>query len=203
MILLLSHSLGVVTGQNKTYQHAPVVPTEITSMDTEDEYYKIWYLKLLLLQTLFKSHNFHFGITTITPLTTLVILVASTWHAPLTLRVYLRIAKRPSAQFANSTNKVLQTRIYEQGFTIQEHPSSIGVLQPYFNSSKGISCTSLRRSVLTRIAVKFFPRQFAQRRKTRKLLPMRYVQGHLFNMSSTKNSFLVHEQGLSQETRLI
>ncbi len=38
------------------------------------------------------SHNFHFGITTITPLITLVILVTSTQHA-----VSLRLAKRPSA----------------------------------------------------------------------------------------------------------
>ncbi len=39
---------------------------------------------------------------------TLVILVASTRHTPLISHVYLRLAKRPSAQFANSTNKVLQ-----------------------------------------------------------------------------------------------
>jgi hypothetical protein len=31
------------------------------------------------------------------PLTTLVILVASTWHAHLTLRVFLKLAQRPSA----------------------------------------------------------------------------------------------------------
>ncbi len=49
------------------------------------------------MYTLLKSHNFHFGITTITPLTTLVILVASTWHTPLTSCAYLRLAKRPSA----------------------------------------------------------------------------------------------------------
>ncbi len=64
-------------------------------------------LQSSLLKTTFKSHNFHFGITTITPFTTLVILVASTWHAHLTLSVSLRLAKRPSAQFAN-----LQTRFY-------------------------------------------------------------------------------------------
>ncbi len=39
-------------------------------------------------------------------LTTVVILVALTWHAPLTLCVYLRLAKRPNAQqFANSNYK--------------------------------------------------------------------------------------------------
>ncbi len=43
--------------------------------------------------------------------------MASTWHAPLTSRAYLKLAKRPSAQFANSTKKVLRTRIYEQGST--------------------------------------------------------------------------------------
>jgi hypothetical protein len=35
----------------------------------------------------------------------LLSLVASTRHAPLTLRVYLRLAKRPNAQFANATYK--------------------------------------------------------------------------------------------------
>ncbi len=53
-----------------------------------------------LLQTTFKSHNFHFGITTITPLTTVVILVASTQHAHLTLHVSLRLTNQPNAVFA-------------------------------------------------------------------------------------------------------
>ncbi len=35
----------------------------------------------------------------------LLSLVASTWHTPSTLCVYLRLANRPSAQFANSSNK--------------------------------------------------------------------------------------------------
>jgi hypothetical protein len=39
---------------------------------------------------------------------------------------------------------------------IQERPSSVGVLQPYFKSNEGISCTSLRLSILTRFAVEFF-----------------------------------------------
>ncbi len=56
---------------------------------------------------------------------------------------------------------------------------------------------------LTRFAVEFFSRWFAQRKKTRKLLPMSYVRGQLFNMSSTKNSFLVHKYRLSQETHLV
>jgi hypothetical protein len=49
-------------------------------------------------------------------------------------------------------------QIHEQGSTIQERPTSVRVLLPYFKSSKGISCTSLRCGVLTRFAVKdFFP----------------------------------------------
>ncbi len=107
------------------------------------------------------SHNFNFNfvITTITPLTTLIILVTSTQHAHLTSRVSLRSTKRPSAQFANSinnkfsTNKVLQPRIYEQSSTIPERPSSVGVLQPYFISNKGISRTSFHRGVLNRLGV--------------------------------------------------
>jgi hypothetical protein len=40
---------------------------------------------------------FHFDIATTTPLTTLIILETSTQHAHSTLRVSLRLAKRPSA----------------------------------------------------------------------------------------------------------
>jgi hypothetical protein len=47
-------------------------------------------------------------------------------------------------------------QIHKQGSKIQEHLSSVGVLQPYFKASKGISLTSLHRSVLTRFAVEFF-----------------------------------------------
>ncbi len=44
-------------------------------------------------------------------------------------------------------------QIHKQGSKIQECPSSVGVLQPYFKSSEGISLTSLSRGVLTRFAI--------------------------------------------------
>ena len=47
-------------------------------------------------------------------------------------------------------------QIHKQGSKIQEHPSSIGVLQPYFKSSEGISCTSLNCSVPNKICHQFF-----------------------------------------------
>jgi hypothetical protein len=53
------------------------------------------------------------------------------------------------------------------------------------------------------LLLRFFFLRFTQREKMRKLLLMSYVQGQLFNMSSTKNSFLVQEKRLSQETRLV
>ncbi len=39
--------------------------------------------------------------------------------------------------------------------------------QPYFKESKGISCTSLRRGVLTRFAIKFFFLLLAQLKKAK------------------------------------
>ncbi len=48
------------------------------------------------------------------------------------------------------------TRFLRTWFYVQECPSSNGVLQLYFKSSKGISRTGLRRGVLTRFAIKFF-----------------------------------------------
>jgi hypothetical protein len=48
------------------------------------------------------------------------------------------------------------TRFLWTRFYIQERPSSVGVLQPYFKSSKGISRTSRCRGRLTRFAVKIF-----------------------------------------------
>jgi hypothetical protein len=57
-----------------------------------------------LLYILLKSHNFHFGITTITPSTTLVILVALTRHTHLTSRVSLRLAKRLSASNTSASH---------------------------------------------------------------------------------------------------
>ena len=60
--------------------------------------------------------NFHFWYHNHYSFNYLVILVTSTQHALRTLRFSLRLAKRPSAQFANSTrykistDKVLRTR---------------------------------------------------------------------------------------------
>jgi hypothetical protein len=74
--------------------------------------------------------------------------VASTWHAQLTSRVYLRLAIRSSAQFAN-----LLTRTTSKGW---------GPVLPFFTSRKGFSCTSLRCEVLrARSAVVFFPMIFS------------------------------------------
>jgi hypothetical protein len=51
---------------------------------------------------------------------------------------------------------------------IQECPSSVGVLQPYFKSKEGISFTSLRPGVLTRFAVKNFSYEWLNARKQKK-----------------------------------
>jgi hypothetical protein len=70
--------------------------------------------------------------------------MASTRHAQLTSRVYLRLAIRPSAQFAN-----LLTRTTSK----QQGP-----LLPFFKSRKGISCTNLHPCILrARSTVVFFP----------------------------------------------
>jgi hypothetical protein len=58
---------------------------------------------------MFKYHYFHLSITSITPLTTLIILVALTRHAHLTLHVSLRLAKRPSAKSHLQTEIALST----------------------------------------------------------------------------------------------
>jgi hypothetical protein len=46
---------------------------------------------------------------------------------------------------------------------------------------------------LTRFAVNFFPYDSLNARKQKKILRTSYVRGQLFNVSSTKNSFLVHK----------
>jgi hypothetical protein len=72
----------------------------------------------------------------------------------LKLHVYLRLAFRPSAQFANSLTRTFFKR----------H----GPLLPFFKSRNGISHTSLCRGVLnTRITRRFFL-QFAHSKKPRK-----------------------------------
>ena len=59
------------------------------------------------------------------------------------------------------------TRFLRTRFYIQECPSSVGVLQHYFKSSKGISCTSLRRGILDKICHQFFPYDLLNARKLR------------------------------------
>ncbi len=63
------------------------------------------------------------------------------------------------------------TRFLRTRFYVQERPSSVGVLQPYFKSSKGISCTSLCRGILNKICLQIFFLRFAQHKKTKKWLP--------------------------------
>jgi hypothetical protein len=59
------------------------------------------------------------------------------------------------------------TRFLWIRFYIQECPSSVGVLQPYFKSSEGISCTSLCRGVLNKIPRQFFSYNLLNVRKQR------------------------------------
>ncbi len=59
-------------------------------------------------------------------------------------------------------------QIHKQGLTIQERPSSVGVLQPYVNSSEGFICTSLHRGVLTRFAIEFYSYKLLNARKQKK-----------------------------------
>jgi hypothetical protein len=64
--------------------------------------------------------------------------------------------------------QILQnTRFLRTRFCIQECPSSVGVLQPYFKSSKGISRTSLRHGVLNTICCHFFSYDSLYARKLR------------------------------------
>ncbi len=59
------------------------------------------------------------------------------------------------------------TRFLRTRFYVQECPSSIGVLQPYFKSSEGISCTSLHHGVLNKICCQFFSYDSLNARKQR------------------------------------
>ncbi len=58
--------------------------------------------------------------------------------------------------------RFLRTRLY-----VQERPSSVGVLQPYFQSSDGISRTSLRHGVRNKIRRCFFSYDLLNARKQR------------------------------------
>jgi hypothetical protein len=63
---------------------------------------------------------------------------------------------------------VHKLQIHEQGSKIQEHPSSVRMLQPHVNSSEGIIQTSLRCGVLTRFAIEIFSHELLNARKQKK-----------------------------------
>ncbi len=100
-------------------------------------------------------------------------LVASTRHAPLTSRVYLRLADRPSVHFANST--------YKNNLQVTGTGTA-------FLSSQGIVLVAQVSIVgyLEQEPPLFFSIQFSQCEKPRELLPTSYVQGPNSNGSSTK-----------------
>ncbi len=99
----------------------------------------------------------------------------------------LEVAKRPGAQFANSLTNVPQQVFFDT--YVQEHLSSVGVLLPYFNSSKGISHKPYW-GVLTRFAVKIFFLRLAQCEKKKKFIPTSYVQGQPFPCPQPRVPFL-------------
>jgi hypothetical protein len=75
--------------------------------------------------------------------------------------------------------QILQnTRFLRTRFYVQEGPSSVGVLQPYFKSSKGISRTSLRRGVLNKI----------RKKKSYHLLNVR-KQRNVYQQATYKDNF--------------
>ncbi len=85
-------------------------------------------------------------------------------------------------------------QIHEQGSTIQEHPSRIGVLQPYFKSNESISHTSLLRGVLTRFAVEvfLFPTSCLTQ-ENKKITTDELLMRTNFNVSLTKRRALFQE----------
>ncbi len=80
------------------------------------------------------------------------------------------------------------TRFLRTRFYVQERPSSVGVLQPYFKSSKGISPTSLRCGVLTRFPSSFFS-TIRSTRENEGITTNKLHTRTTFHVSSTKNSF--------------
>ncbi len=80
------------------------------------------------------------------------------------------------------------TRFLRTRFYVQERPSSIGVLQPYFKSSKGISRTSLHRGVLTKIRRQFFS-TICSTQENKEMTTDKLHTRTTFHVSSIKNSF--------------
>ncbi len=81
------------------------------------------------------------------------------------------------------------TRFLRTRFYVQECPSSVGVLQPYFKSSKGISHTSLRHGVLTRFAVEIFFHMIFSMQENEEITTNELRTRTTFQVSSTKSSF--------------
>ncbi len=101
-------------------------------------------------------------------------LVAATQHARLTSRIVLRLANRPSAQFANSS---------KQGQT----PSNGDQICPFSSQGKGLVLQVSRCGAYLEPKVTLlFLQLFAQCKKTRKFLPTFYLWGPNFNGSSAK-----------------
>jgi hypothetical protein len=90
----------------------------------------------------------------------------------LTSRVNLRLAIRPSAQFANLLYK--------------NNLQAMGPVLPFSKSRKCISRKSLHCVILRARSVVAFFLLFAQREKARKLLRTSYIRGPNSNGSSTK-----------------
>jgi hypothetical protein len=85
----------------------------------------------------------------------------------------------------------------------QERPSSVRVLQPYFNSSEGISQISLGRGILNKICHQSFSYDSLNARKQRNYYQQATYEDNFSTCPQPRILFLVHKQWFSQETRLI
>jgi hypothetical protein len=109
----------------------------------------------------------------------------SPWGQPRGLVHNLRIPRN---------TRFIRTRLYDK-----ERPSSVGLLQPYFKSSKGMSCTSLHRGVLNKICHWIFFLWFAQCKKTKKWLPTSYVQDNFSRVLSQEFFFWFTSSGFCKQ----
>jgi hypothetical protein len=112
-----------------------------------------------------------------------------------TSRASLRSAKQPRTQFANFPKykyKIPEVQVsWNTSFlrlsTYKNALQTTEVLQPYFKASKGISCTSLRRGVLTRFGV-FFP-LICSTQESKGFILTSYVQGKIFTCPQPRIPF--------------
>ncbi len=113
-----------------------------------------------------------------------------TWH--LTLRVYLRLANRPSAQFANSSKQ-------EQPSIFKNNPQASGTGTAFLQVKQGYWLYESLLGVLrARSTINFFPTIHSTQETTKNNLPTSYVQGQIFNVSSTKHRVLPSKNLSSQ-----